>query len=103
MWLASSLADQNYSLACTFDGRPSAGLAVFQLPGTNALTVGNQIRAKMEELKPTFPDGVEYADRLRHHALHPRVGRRRGADAVRGGRCWSAWSCWSSCRTGGRR
>ena len=54
------LADQNYSLACTFDGRPSAGLAVFQLPGTNALTVGNQIRAKMEELKPSFPDGVEY-------------------------------------------
>ncbi|HUE14338.1 MAG TPA: efflux RND transporter permease subunit [Planctomycetaceae bacterium] len=54
------LADQNYSLACTFDGRPSAGLAVFQLPGSNALTVGNQVRAKMEELKPSFPDGVEY-------------------------------------------
>jgi multidrug efflux pump len=54
------LADQNYSLACTFDGRPSAGLAVFQLPGSNALTVGNLIRAKMEELKPSFPDGVEY-------------------------------------------
>ena len=54
------LGDQNYSLACTFDGRPSAGLAVFQLPGTNALNVGNQIRAKMEELKSTFPDGVEY-------------------------------------------
>jgi multidrug efflux pump len=54
------LADQNYSLGCTFDGRPSAGLAVFQLPGSNALTVGNQIRAKMEELKPSFPDGVEY-------------------------------------------
>jgi multidrug efflux pump len=54
------LADQNYSLGCTFDGRPSAGLAVYQLPGTNALTVGNQIRAKMAELKPTFPDGVEY-------------------------------------------
>jgi multidrug efflux pump len=54
------LADQNYSLACTFDGRPSAGLAVFQLPGSNALTVGNAIRAKMEELRPSFPDGVEY-------------------------------------------
>ncbi len=54
------LADQNYSLACMFDGRPSAGLAVFQLPGSNALTVGNRVRAKMEELKPSFPDGVEY-------------------------------------------
>ncbi len=54
------LGDQNYSLACTFDGRPSVGLAVFQLPGTNALDVGNRIRAKMEELKETFPEGVEY-------------------------------------------
>ena len=36
------------------------GLAVFQLPGTNALDVGNRIRAKMEELKANFPEGVEY-------------------------------------------
>ncbi|HEV8003954.1 MAG TPA: efflux RND transporter permease subunit [Planctomycetaceae bacterium] len=54
------LGDQNYSLGCTFDGRPSVGLAVFQLPGTNALDVGNRIRAKMEELKANFPEGVEY-------------------------------------------
>jgi len=55
------LGDQNYNLGCTFDGRPSAGLAVFQLPGSNALDVANQIRAKMEELKADFPEGVEYA------------------------------------------
>jgi multidrug efflux pump len=54
------LGDQTYSLACTFDGHPSVALAVFQLPGTNALDVGNQIRVKMEELRPNFPDGVEY-------------------------------------------
>jgi multidrug efflux pump len=54
------LGDQNYSLGCSFDGHPSAGLAVFQLPTSNALDVGNQIRAKMEELKATFPDGIEY-------------------------------------------
>jgi multidrug efflux pump len=54
------LGDQNYNLACTFDGHPSVGLAVFQLPGTNALDVGNHIRAKMKELKAYFPDGVEY-------------------------------------------
>src|SRR4029077_13548623 len=34
-------------------------LAVFQLPGTNALDVANRIRAKMEELKADFPEGVE--------------------------------------------
>ncbi|HXL17643.1 MAG TPA: efflux RND transporter permease subunit, partial [Streptosporangiaceae bacterium] len=55
------LGDQNYNLGCTFDGRPSVGLAVFQLPGTNALNVANQIRAKMEELKADFPEGVDYA------------------------------------------
>src|SRR6202043_2995774 len=54
------LGDQNYSLGCTFDGHPSVGLAIFQLPGTNALDVANQIRAKMEELKADFPGGVAY-------------------------------------------
>ncbi|HEV3255676.1 MAG TPA: efflux RND transporter permease subunit, partial [Gemmataceae bacterium] len=54
------LGDQNYSLGCSFDGHPSVGLAVFQLPGSNALDVANRIRAKMEELKKDFPEGVEY-------------------------------------------
>src|SRR5207244_7914527 len=54
------LVDQNYNLGCTFDGRPSVGLAVFQLPGTNALNVANKIRAKMEELKADFPEGIDY-------------------------------------------
>src|SRR5262245_33696262 len=54
------LGDQNYDLGCTFDDHPSAGLAIFQLPGTNALEVANKIRAKMEELKKDFPEGVEY-------------------------------------------
>jgi multidrug efflux pump len=54
------LGDQNYNLGCTFDGHPSVGLGVFQLPGTNALDLANRIRAKMEELKKDFPEGVEY-------------------------------------------
>jgi multidrug efflux pump len=54
------LGDQLYTLACSFDGHPSVGLAVFQLPDANALDVANRIRAKMEELKANFPEGVEY-------------------------------------------
>jgi multidrug efflux pump len=50
----------NYNMACFFDGKPSVGLAVFQLPGTNALDVADRVRAKMEELKVRFPDGVTY-------------------------------------------
>jgi multidrug efflux pump len=55
------LGAQNYNQACTFDGKPSVGLVVYQLPGTNALDVADTVRKKMEELKTRFPDGVDYA------------------------------------------
>src|SRR5208337_3404896 len=55
------LGAQNYNQSCTFDGHPSVGLGLYQLPGTNALDVGDAVRRKMEELKTRFPDGVEYA------------------------------------------
>ncbi len=51
---------QNYTQSCTFDGQPSVGLAVRQLPGTNALDIVKLVRKKMEELKGSFPDGIEY-------------------------------------------
>jgi multidrug efflux pump len=50
----------NYNQAVLFDGRPSVGLAVYQLPGTNALDVADRVRAKLEELSPRFPEGVAY-------------------------------------------
>ncbi len=51
---------QNYNQSCTFDGNPSVGLTVYQLPDTNALDVADAVRAKMEQLKKRFPDGVDY-------------------------------------------
>ncbi|HJZ59738.1 MAG TPA: efflux RND transporter permease subunit [Gemmataceae bacterium] len=54
------LGAQNYNTICSFDGRPSVGLGIYQLPGTNALDVGDRVRAKMAELKEHFPDGVDY-------------------------------------------
>jgi multidrug efflux pump len=54
------LGAQNYNMSCTFDGKPSVGLSVYQLPGTNALDVADAVRRKMEELKTRFPDGVDY-------------------------------------------
>ena len=50
----------NYNQSCLFDGQPSVGLGVYQLPGTNALDVADRVRAKMEELKTRFPDGLAY-------------------------------------------
>ena len=38
------LGAQNYNQACTFDGHQSVGLSVYQLPGTNALDVGDRVR-----------------------------------------------------------
>ncbi|MBP3957669.1 efflux RND transporter permease subunit [Gemmata sp. G18] len=54
------LGAQNYNTICSFDGRPSVGLGLYQLPGTNALDVGDRVREKMKELKAGFPDGVDY-------------------------------------------
>ena len=49
-----------YTQAQTFNGNQSVGIAVFQLPGTNALDVAGRVQAKMKELKARFPEGVEY-------------------------------------------
>src|SRR5262249_18077552 len=56
------LGSAQYDQDCTLDSRPSVGLAVFQLPGSNALDTADLVRAKMEELKEkgTWPKGVEY-------------------------------------------
>ena len=51
----------NYTQSCTFDGRPSVGLSVYQLPGTNALSSGIGFALGVDELKSKFPDGIDYA------------------------------------------
>ena len=42
----------------TLDGKPAAGLAIFQLPGLNALDVADRIKARMREMEQRFPKGV---------------------------------------------
>src|SRR5437763_3043649 len=55
------LGAQSYDQTCTLNGRPSVALSIYQLPGSNALETAQRVRAKMEELKNRFPDGVDYA------------------------------------------
>src|SRR6184192_4168783 len=43
------------------DGRPSSGVGVFLLPGSNALDTADGIKAKMRELETRFPNGLRYA------------------------------------------
>ena len=52
---------QGYDQTCTMDGKPSVALSIYQLPGSNALETARLVRAKMEELKSRFPEGVDYA------------------------------------------
>ena len=54
------LGAKNYDVNSYLDGQPSVTLAVFQLPGSNALTTAEAIRAKMKELQAKFPGGHGY-------------------------------------------
>jgi multidrug efflux pump subunit AcrB len=54
------LGSQQYGQACTLDRRPSVALSIFQLPGSNALETAARVRAKMRELRTSFPEGVDY-------------------------------------------
>ncbi len=54
------LGAQSMNTRCRLDGKPSVGLAVFQLPGSNALQTGDRIKKRMKELAPSFPEGMKY-------------------------------------------
>ncbi len=49
----------NYNQYSSFDSHDAVGITVYQLPGTNALTVADRVRAKIKELEPTFPSWVK--------------------------------------------
>ena len=55
------LGAQTYSQAFTLDGKPAAGIGIYQSPGANALEVEHVVKAKMEELARQFPQGLVYS------------------------------------------
>ena len=54
------LGAQSYDAITRVDGKPTVGVPVFLQSGANALAVNDAVRAKMDELSKTFPEGVEY-------------------------------------------
>jgi multidrug efflux pump subunit AcrB len=54
------LGAADYTTTYRFDGREAVGIAVFQLPGSNAIQTADAIYAKMKELKKNFPAGLDY-------------------------------------------
>ena len=55
------LAASEYGLRSLLNNKPAVAIPVFQLPGSNAIQLSDDVRAKMDELKKKFPPGVEYA------------------------------------------
>jgi hydrophobic/amphiphilic exporter-1 (mainly G- bacteria), HAE1 family len=54
------LGAQTYSQYFNLDGKPAAGIGIYQSPGANALEVEKAVKAKMEELGRAFPQGLVY-------------------------------------------
>jgi len=54
------LGANKYDQSCTLDGKASVALAIYQLPGSNALDVADTVKRKMKELKKSFPKGLNY-------------------------------------------
>jgi HAE1 family hydrophobic/amphiphilic exporter-1 len=54
------LGTLTYTQYGSFNGKPAAVVACFQMPGSNALDVAASVRASMEELKKRFPPGMDY-------------------------------------------
>ena len=55
------LGAQTYSLVGKLNGKPSAVMAIYQLPGSNAIDAAKRVRALMEERKARFPADLDYA------------------------------------------
>jgi multidrug efflux pump len=51
---------KNYDVNSYLDGDPAITMAVFQLPGSNAVDTAKAIRSRMVELKKDFPKGVDF-------------------------------------------
>jgi multidrug efflux pump len=54
------LGAKDYNSGLYLNGQPSVGLAIFQLPGSNALDTKQAVVNAMIKLKASFPEGLDY-------------------------------------------
>src|SRR6185437_14135066 len=55
------LSANSYALRSLLNNKTAVALPIFQTPGANALELSKNVREKMEELKKSFPEGVDYS------------------------------------------
>ncbi|MFO6423632.1 efflux RND transporter permease subunit [Motilimonas sp. KMU-193] len=53
------LGAESYAVESYYNGKPASGLAVKLATGANALDTAELVKAKLEEMKPFFPQGLE--------------------------------------------
>ncbi len=71
------LGASEYALRSLLNNRTAVAIPIFQMPGSNAIEVSNEVRATMAELKKNFPDGLDY-----NIVYDPTVFVRRSIEAV---------------------
>ena len=54
------LGAQNYAIAGRLNGKPAAIVALYQLPGSNAIAAAEGAKKKMKELSERFPEDLDY-------------------------------------------
>jgi multidrug efflux pump len=55
------LGSSQYALRSLLNNKEAVAIPIFQRPGSNAIAISNEVRAKMAELKQAFPEGVDYS------------------------------------------
>ncbi|MDD3471882.1 MAG: efflux RND transporter permease subunit [Syntrophaceae bacterium] len=55
----TELGTETYDVEAYYNGKASAGMAIRQAAGANALTTANAIKAKVEEMSKYFPPGMK--------------------------------------------
>ncbi|HEY9669345.1 MAG TPA: efflux RND transporter permease subunit [Coleofasciculaceae cyanobacterium] len=56
----AELGAENYNTFARYRGKQSAGIGIFQLPGSNALDVARGVKEEMKRLSKSFPPGMNY-------------------------------------------
>ena len=55
------LGSSQYALRSLLNNQPAVAIPIFQRPGSNAIEISNDVRAKMAELKKDFPEGMDFS------------------------------------------
>ncbi|NWA28334.1 efflux RND transporter permease subunit [Pseudomonas gingeri] len=55
------LGSSQYALRSLLNNQPAVAIPIFQRPGSNAIDISNEVRAKMAELKKGFPEGMDFS------------------------------------------